>query len=164
MPACIFTDKYAQLNNVERLLVQLLFSYFGPSFHPRLEQNFLEDRKSVGCCWMDEPMDNSSHQPHLLGSSGAALPDHPVFSSKQENFSVRFQICAAEIEHIRVCVCVWLTESLLHFMPACSCGTILTLKTAGELAGHQPQPPQLSLRITRLLLLRTGALAHLYQR
>lgn len=54
--------------------------------------------------------------------------------------------------------------SLLHFKPAGSCGTILTLKTAGVLAGHQPQPPQLSLRITLLLLLRTGGLAHLFQR
>lgn len=43
-------------------------------------------------------------------------------------------------------------------MPACSCGTILTLKTAGEVAGHQPQPPQLSPRITQPPPLRTGGL------
>lgn len=102
------------------------------------------------------PVDTSSRRPDLLRFLAGL---RSCFFLQTREFLL-FCLWDGAHESVRVVQ----RGSLLHFKPAGSCGTILTLKTAGTLAGHQPQPPQLSLRITPLLLLRTGGLAHLYQR
>lgn len=103
MPAGIFYRQTHTFNGlwqkVERLLLQLLFSYFGPSFNRRLEKNFLEDRKFVGCCCMDQWP--PARLRLLTGRRSPACS--PSSSSKRENLSVHFHISAPEIEHVRAC-------------------------------------------------------------
>lgn len=103
---------------VEMLFVQLLFCYFGPSFNPGLGQNFLEDRKSVSCCCMDQWT--------------RALIDLILWASSllpgvcPQNKTISLFIFTFVPLRLSPLECARSTGSLLHFMPACSCGTILT--------------------------------------
>lgn len=96
---------------------------------------FLLDNGSIFSNFLPELLDlkEEPEKIRFLPGSGRS----PAWSSC---FSLRMRESLLWSTRVSVFVVEWDGSS--------SCGTILSLKTSGELSGHRPQPPQLSLPIT----------------